>query len=106
MARKHVVIGLLGTTLDGGHTAARWKRWRPSIAICQQAELRIDRFDLLMVGHTDRLAKQVIDDIAEVAPGVEVRPHVLAIADPWDLSVVSAGLGPLPPAHPPPTPPH
>jgi transcriptional regulatory protein RtcR len=92
MARKTVVIGPLGTTLDAGHTPARWKRWRPSVAICQQAELRIDRFELLVVGNAERLARQVTADIAEVAPGVEVRLHPLALADPWDFSEVYTAL--------------
>jgi transcriptional regulatory protein RtcR len=92
MARKTVVIGLLGTTLDGGHTEARWSRWRPSVAICQQPELRIDRFELLVVGAASRLAQQVVDDIASVAPDVAVRPTSLAVADPWDFSEVYAAL--------------
>jgi transcriptional regulatory protein RtcR len=92
MSRKAVVIGLLGTTLDGGYTAARWKRWRPSVAICQQADFQIDRFELLVTGNAQPLARQVIDDIAEVAPDVEVRPHSLALANPWDFSEVYTAL--------------
>src|ERR1041384_7095157 len=92
MARKTVVIGLLGTTLDAGHTQARWDRWRPSIAICQQQELQIDRFELIVSRPASRrvqqLVQQVTDDIAKVAPETEVRPHTIAIADPWDFSEV------------------
>ncbi|HEX3758357.1 MAG TPA: RNA repair transcriptional activator RtcR family protein, partial [Kofleriaceae bacterium] len=72
MTRKTVVIGLLGTTLDGGHSAARWRRWRPSVAICQQPGFPVARFELLVTGDTGRLADQVVADSAEVAPGVEV----------------------------------
>jgi len=93
MARKKtVVLGLLGTTLDAGHAAARWNRWRPSVALCQQAEFPIDRFELLVAGDAQRLARQVITDIAEVAPDVEVRLHQLALADPWDFSEVYTAL--------------
>jgi transcriptional regulatory protein RtcR len=92
MARKNVVIGLLGTTLDSGHAEARWNRWRPSIAICRQPEFRIDRFDLLVPDQAQRLAQQVIADLAEVAPDVDVRPHPLPLADPWDFSEVYAAL--------------
>jgi transcriptional regulatory protein RtcR len=92
MARKTVVIGLLGTTLDGGHTEARWARWRPSIAICQQPDFTIDRFELLTTGETPRLADQVIADIAKVAPDVGVRLHTLSITDPWDFEEVYAAL--------------
>jgi transcriptional regulatory protein RtcR len=100
MTRKTVVIGLLGTTLDTGHSAARWRRWRPSVAICQQPDLPIARFELLVVGDVGRLAEQVIADIAEVAPGVEVRAHPLAIANPWDFSEVYAALDAYAEAYP------
>src|SRR5215475_15826234 len=100
MARNTVVIGLLGTTLDTGHSAARWRRWRPSVAICQQPNLPIARFELLVVGDAGRLANQVVADIAEVAPGVEVRPHPLAIANPWDFSEVYAALDAYAEAYP------
>ena len=99
MPRK-TVIGLLGTTLDAGHTPARWQRWRPSVAICQQPELAIDRFELLVAGDTARLTQQVVDDLAEVAPHVEVRPHPLALRDPWDFSEVYAALDAYAEAYP------
>jgi transcriptional regulatory protein RtcR len=92
MARKRVVIGLLGQTLDGGHTQARWTRWRPSVAICQHRELPIDRFELLVQDSAARLATQVIEDLAEVAPTVEVRQHRLTLVDPWDFSEVYTAL--------------
>src|SRR5215468_2628631 len=100
MTRKTVVIGLLGTTLDTGHAAARWRRWRPSVAICQQPDFPIARFELLVVGDASRLADQIVADIAEVAPGVEVRPHPLAIANPWDFSEVYAALDAYAEAYP------
>ncbi len=100
MSRKTVAIGLLGTTLDTGHSAARWRRWRPSVAICQQPDFPIARFELLVVGQAGRLADQVIADIAEVAPGIEVRPHALAIANPWDFSEVYAALDAYAEAYP------
>ena len=93
MTRKRVVIGLLGSTLDGGHNAARWNRWRPSVAICQHPDFAIDRFELLVQGQTQRLAAQVVEDLAAVAPATEVRQHALALADPWDFSEVYAALG-------------
>src|SRR5215813_6624102 len=92
MSRKTVVIGLLGTTLDTGHSAQRWLRWRPTIAICQQPELRIDRLELLVSPGSERLATQVVTDLAEVAPELEVRPRTLALANPWDFSEVYAAL--------------
>ena len=45
---KTVVIGFLGSTLDaGGLSAGRWEKWRPSVAICQQEDLVVDRFEML-----------------------------------------------------------
>src|SRR5262249_37451925 len=92
MARKTVVIGLLGTTLDAGHTEARWKRWRPSVAICQQADFQVDRFELLVSGEGSRLVRQVADHIAKVAPVVEVRPYRTELADASAFSEVYAAL--------------
>ena len=45
--KKTVVIGLFGTQLDRASFQKRWDRWRPSVAICQQDDLLVDRFDLL-----------------------------------------------------------
>lgn len=46
--KKNVVIGVLGTVLDRrGKKANRWHKWRPSIGLCQQPDLHIDRFELV-----------------------------------------------------------
>jgi transcriptional regulatory protein RtcR len=92
MARRTVVIGLLGTTLDAGHGPARWQRWRPSVAVCQQDDFTVDRFELLTSGDPGSLAAQIAADIAEVSPATEVRPHALELVDPWDFSLVYAAL--------------
>ncbi|HRC59085.1 MAG TPA: RNA repair transcriptional activator RtcR family protein, partial [Kofleriaceae bacterium] len=92
MARTRVVVGLLGTTLDGGYSAARWERWRPSVAICQQAELPIDRLELLVSAQAERLAAQIQADLAQVAPGVAVTLHPFSVKDPWDFSEVYTAL--------------
>jgi transcriptional regulatory protein RtcR len=42
-----VVIGLLGTTLDVGKHPDRWQNWRPTISVCQQPDMIVDRFELL-----------------------------------------------------------
>src|SRR5262245_40126373 len=92
MSRKKVVIGLVGSTLDAGLAEKRWARWRPSVAICQQADFRVDRFELLAQPQTRPLAAQVAADIAQVSPHTEVRRHELALANPWDFSQVYATL--------------
>ena len=92
MARRNVVIGLVGSTLDAGVGEKRWTRWRPSVAICQQADFRVDRFELLLQPQTRDLAAQVTADIAQVSPHTEVRLHELDLANPWDFSPVYAAL--------------
>jgi transcriptional regulatory protein RtcR len=92
MARKNVVIGLLGTTLDAGANEKRWTRWRPSVAICRQPELRVDRFELLLQPHASALAGVIAADIARMSPHTEVRRHELPIENPWDFSQVYAAL--------------
>jgi len=92
MARKNVVIGLVGSTLDAGLNEKRWTRWRPSVAACQQESFRVDRFELLLQPQTRPLATQVAADIAHVAPHTEVRQHELDLPNPWDFSQVYATL--------------
>ncbi|MEZ4358552.1 MAG: RNA repair transcriptional activator RtcR [Kofleriaceae bacterium] len=93
MKKRRVVIGLLGSTLDSGHAAARWSRWRPTVAICQHPEQPVDRLELLVPAAVSaRLADQVVADIAEVSPDTAVRRHPMTVADPWDFSEVYAWL--------------
>jgi len=42
-----VVIGTLGSNLDYGRGADRWARWRPSVDLCRQDDLIVDRFELI-----------------------------------------------------------
>jgi transcriptional regulatory protein RtcR len=92
MARRNVVIGLLGSTLDAGVTEKRWNRWRPSVAVCQQADFRVDRFELLCQPQTRELAGLIQADIAQVSPDTELRQHVIELANPWDFSEVYESL--------------
>jgi transcriptional regulatory protein RtcR len=90
--KRRVVFGFVGTTLDAGGKAHRWRRWRPTVALAQHPELPIDRLELWHLGAAGPVVRQVIDDLAEVAPTTEVVPRPLAIADPWDLEQVFAAL--------------
>ncbi|EPA0357268.1 RNA repair transcriptional activator RtcR family protein, partial [Pseudomonas aeruginosa] len=46
--KRTVAIGFIGATLDRlGKGAARWQKWRPSIGLCQQPDLLIDRLELI-----------------------------------------------------------
>lgn len=86
MKRPCVVLGFVGSTLDSGSSAARWQRWRPSVAVCRHPELPVSRLELLVSPRAERVAAQVQSDLAEVAPNTEVALHPLVVSDPWDFS--------------------
>jgi transcriptional regulatory protein RtcR len=90
--KRLVVIGLLGTAMDGGHGPDRWTRWRPTVSLFQHDDLLIDRLELIHGGGADRLVEQVSADIARVSPETVVRPHRLPLADPWDFEEVYSAL--------------
>lgn len=85
----------LGTTLDrNGKGAARWNKWRPTIGLCQQPDLPIDRLELIHGPSTrdQSLADRIRGDIQQVSPGTEVRLHPLALRNPWDFEEVYGAL--------------
>lgn len=87
------LIGFLGSTLDAGpFSPARWSKWRPSVSICMQEDLRIDRFVLIHGTQHNRLAQLVAEDIASVSPETEVTPLAMDFADPWDFEEVYGKL--------------
>ncbi len=93
MNKKSVVIGMLGTTLDQSRVRGdRWSAWRPSVAICQQQDLVVDRFDLLHFDKTDSLLAEIQADIQTVSPETQLVPHHMTIRDPWDFEEVYASL--------------
>jgi len=90
--RRRVVISILGTTLDVGGRDDRWKRWRPTVSLCQQPGLFIDRLELIRDRHSEGLAKQIVGDIEQVSPATDVRQHVISMRDHWDFSEVYTNL--------------
>src|SRR5687768_9527375 len=92
MAKRSVVLGLLGTTIDRGTGTRRWEGWRPSIAVCQHEDLLVDRFELLHPRGFTSLAETVRDDIRHVSPETEVRLVIDPTVDPWDFEEVYASL--------------
>jgi transcriptional regulatory protein RtcR len=90
---KTTVIGLLGPTMDNsGKGASRWERWRPSVALCQQDDLLVNRFELLYQTKFEALLKRVVKDIRHVSPETEVIPHKVELSDPWDFETVYGAL--------------
>lgn len=90
--KKIVVLGFIGTQLDSGKGSGRWEKWRPTVAMAQQPDVEIARFDLLYSGKYEHLLAQVTQDIHAASPASEVRHHQLQITDPWDFGDVYGNL--------------
>lgn len=91
--KKTVVIGLLGTQLDSRRPEERWSRWRPTVGLCQQEDLLVDRFELLHEANYAKLAEQTREDILTVSPATEVRLVTVNFQkDPWDFENVYGAL--------------
>ncbi|MDY7229701.1 RNA repair transcriptional activator RtcR [Hyalangium rubrum] len=90
--RKTVVIGMLGTTIDQGQGPKRWEKWRPTVALCQQEDLLVDRLELLYPPSAGVLAATVTEDIRQVSPETEVQGAEVGIQNPWDLEQVYGAL--------------
>jgi len=88
MSTKRVVLGLLGPVLDAGSGPRRWEKWRPTVAICQQEDLRVDRLELLYQRQHERLLRAVVADVRSVSPETTVEPVAIELKDPWDFEEV------------------
>jgi transcriptional regulatory protein RtcR len=86
-SRPTVVIGFLGLNLDATGSR-RWDRWRPSVDLCRQEDLIVDRFELIATRASAKLAESVRTDIAAVSPETEVRLHFVEFEDAWDFGEV------------------
>src|SRR5689334_20002759 len=83
-----VVIGLLGTTLDLGKNKDRWQNWRPTVSICRQPDLIVNRLELIHGRRDSSLASTIKRDIASVSPETDVHLHEIEFGDPWDFEQV------------------
>jgi transcriptional regulatory protein RtcR len=93
MNRKKVALGFLGVTLDQQGTGPeRWERWRPTIGLCAQEDLELDRLELLYQPRFEKLFTQVKADLAGVSPQTEVVGQVIEFSDPWDFGEVYEAL--------------
>jgi transcriptional regulatory protein RtcR len=92
MAKKTVVLSMLGTTLDAGKGPDRWERWRPTVALCQHDDFVVDRLELLYQKRFETLAARVMDDVRHVSPETDVRGVHIEFNDPWDLEEVFGAL--------------
>lgn len=87
-----IAIGYVGAKLDAGDTEGRWRRWRPTVGLCQQPKLPIARFELLYQRAFVDTAQKVARDIARVSPRTVVALHEVELTKPWDFESVYAAL--------------
>lgn len=87
-----VLIGLLGTQLDGGTLPKRWEKWRPTVSLFQREDLLVSRIELIFDPKFHTLCETVAADIKHVSPETEVRTHPLSLRDPWNLAEVYGKL--------------
>lgn len=92
MLKKTVALGFVGAVLDAGSSSARWERWRPTLCLCQQPDLMVDRLELLYDPAQAGLFARLREDVQQVSPGTEVRGHEMRLHDPWDFEEVYAAL--------------
>jgi len=91
-SKDHVVISLVGPSLDSGRDVTRWQKWRPTVALCQHEHLLVKRLELLYQLKFTGLAKILVEDIATVSPETEVRLVPIEFDDPWNLEQVYGAL--------------
>ncbi len=93
MKKRRVVIGVLGTVMDKrGKRANRLRKWRPTVGLCQQPDLPVDRLELLHQPQDRGMAEQITEDIRLLSSHTTVRPWSVTIADPWDFEEVYAAF--------------
>ena len=85
---KNVVIGFLGSQLDGGSGPGRWEKWRPTVSLCQHDDFVVDRLELLYARQHTKLANQVKEDILAVSPETVVNLVSFDPRDAWDFQEV------------------
>src|SRR4051812_20673797 len=91
-SKRRVIFGLVGTVLDGGHGAARWEKWRPTISLCQHEDVVVSRLELLYQRPATKLTEIICEDIRSVSPETEVRKTLVDFRDAWDFEDVYDAL--------------
>ncbi len=89
---KTVALSFVGTKIDAGKGPDRWNRWRPSVALCQQDDLVIDRLDLIHDRRHKSLADLLENDIQGVSPETEIVHHIIDFSNPWDFQEVYGAM--------------
>lgn len=93
MRRPLVVFGFLGSTVDAGGGTDRWERWRPTVALGQFEDLRVDRLVLWTdLARNAALVRTVTADLGTVSPETQVLPLDFQLGNPWDFEEVFGAL--------------
>ncbi len=88
-----VVIGFLGTVLDGvTKDLKRWQKWRPTVSLCQHEDMLVNTLELLVANNDQTLANLIISDIQQISPETMVNCHTVNLKNPWDFEEVYATL--------------
>jgi transcriptional regulatory protein RtcR len=90
--KQLVVLGVIGSVLDSGFHQERWNKWRPTVSLCQHADLPVHRYELLHQPEHVDVARCVAADIARVSAGTAVQLHPAALKNAWDFEEVFASL--------------
>ncbi|PHV10492.1 RNA repair transcriptional activator RtcR [Chitinimonas sp. BJB300] len=91
--KKTVVVGFAGTVLDYvGKGGQRWEKWRPTVGLCQQDDLLVDRIELLHDTRSRGLFERLKEDIATISPETVVKSVEINLRDPWDFEEMYAVL--------------
>jgi transcriptional regulatory protein RtcR len=91
-AKKTVVIGFVGSTLDQGKRPERWQRWRPTLSLLMHEDFIVDELVLLHDRQHRNLVDFIREDAVEVSPQTTVSGYKISIRDPWDFAEVYGAL--------------
>lgn len=90
--REKVLLGIVGSHLDSGFHKERWEKWRPTVSLHQQPDLKFSRCELIHSPDHKDIAACVAADIRRVSEGTQTFLHEQQFKDPWDLEEVYASL--------------
>lgn len=87
--KKTVAIGIYGSVLDfSSRRPARWEKWRPTLCLCQQEDLLIDRLVLIHQKEITDTLTTFLSDVKNVSPETETVLYPVTFKDPWDFEEV------------------
>lgn len=88
MSKRHVVFGLFDPEWDGGDSATRFERWRPTVSLLGHGELPVARFVLLVQSPFLDQARLMVEDMRALSPMTEIDVRVNSFKDGWDFEEV------------------